>query len=50
MPDIHGAFDTERPSMVGKFDLVRWPWVEIFDLWFLVIGLFELFMALGQEI
>ena len=35
---------------MGKFDRVRWPRVEIFDSWFLVVGPFELFMALGREI
>ena len=29
---------------------LRWPRVEIFDSWFLVVGPFELFMALGREI
>ena len=47
---IPGAFDSERPLMVGKFDRVRWPQDEIFDLWFLVVRPFELFMALGREI
>ena len=49
-PGIHGAFDSERRLTVGKFDRVRWPQVKIFDLWFLVVGPFELFMALGREI
>ena len=49
-PGIRGAFDSERPSTVGKFDRVSWPQVELFDSWLLVVGPFELFMALGREI